>query len=420
MKGNPMRQRLVRRTTATKARGLAHRGAVLMSLLCSATVLSTLGATPKVALAALPTDIVGPAGSGAFGEQVLILTNGNFVVVDSKFDSAGLTDVGAVALYNGTTNQMISRLTGAAAGDAVGSGGVVEVGNSNFVVASRSVNAGAGAATWASGTVGLNGVVSISNSFIGSHPGDDVTASGITVLTNGNYVFTGANWRTPGNTSVGAATWGNGNAASSGALSAANSLVGTTSGDSVGLDVTALSNGNYVVSSYAWKNGGISVGAVTWANGNLAGARTVGPVSTSNSLYGTRAGDLVGFGVPGVVALSNGNYVVSSFVWDLDATNTDVGAATWGNGAAAGPRTFGPVSAANSLVGSTKSDLVGVAGVAALSNGNYVVGTPTWDNGATKDVGAATMLKGNVPTSATITGASGFLGSSLIGDVAGD
>ena len=145
MKGNPMRQRLVRRTTATKARGLAHRGAVLMSLLCSATVLSTLGATPKVALAALPTDIVGPAGSGAFGEQVLIQTNGNFVVVDSKFDSAGLTDVGAVALYNGTTNQMISRLTGAAAGDAVGSGGVVEVGNSNFVVASRSVNAGAGA-----------------------------------------------------------------------------------------------------------------------------------------------------------------------------------------------------------------------------------------------------------------------------------
>lgn len=398
----------------------SSRLAAAMSVLCSVTVLSTLGSAPHIALAALQTDIVGPAGSGAFGEHVLVLTNGNFVVVDSKFDSGALADVGAVALYNGATNQLISRLTGAAAGDAVGAGGVVEVGNSNFVVASRYVNAAAGAATWVSGTAGLNGVVSAANSLIGSHPGDDVTAGGITVLTNGNYVFTGANWRNSANTPVGAATWGNGNAPLSGVVSATNSLVGTTSGDGVGLDVTALTNGNYVVISYAWKNGGVSVGAVTWANGNLSGPRTVGPVTTSNSLYGGRANDSVGLGVPGVSALSNGNYVVSSFYWDLTATVTDVGAITWGNGAAIGPRTTGPVSTANSLVGTTTSDLVGLGGVVTLGNANYVVGTPFWDNGATKDVGAATLLHGNAATSATITGSSGFAGSSLIGDVAND
>ena len=42
----------------------------------------------------------------------------------------------------------------------------------------------------------------------------------------------------------------------------------------------------------------------------------------------------------------------------------------------------------NSLVGSTADDQVGSFGVAALSNGNYVVRSPGWDNGADFDAGA--------------------------------
>ena len=43
-------------------------------------------------------------------------------------------------------------------------------------------------------------------------------------------------------------TWGSGTTGVSGAVSAANSLVGTTANDFVGsFGVTALSNGNYVV-----------------------------------------------------------------------------------------------------------------------------------------------------------------------------
>ena len=50
----------------------------------------------------------------------------------------------------------------------------------------------------------------------------------------------------------------------------------------------------------------------------------------------------------GVTALTNGNYVVSTFDWDNGAT-TNVGAATWGDGFSGQPT--GPVTTANSLVG---------------------------------------------------------------------
>ena len=79
-----------------------------------------------------------------------------------------------------------------------------------------------------------------------------------------------------------------------------------------------------------------------------------------------------------MTALSNGNYVVSSPNWTNGAA-ADAGAVTWGSGTAG---VSGPVSAANSLVGSTANDGVGGDGVTALSNGNYVVSSPNWNNGA--------------------------------------
>ena len=53
--------------------------------------------------------------------------------------------------------------------------------------------------------------------------------------------------------------------------------------------------------------------------------------------------------------MSNGNYVVTSAYWDNGAA-TDAGAVTFGNGVSG---VSGVVSAANSLVGSTASDDVG-------------------------------------------------------------
>ena len=104
---------------------------------------------------------------------------------------------------------------------------------------------------------------------------------------NGNYVVVNPSW----NGGYGAVTWGSGTAGVKGTISASNSLIGATANDhvgggyatlangySVGGSVTVLSNGNYVVASPLWSN---QTGAVTWGSGT-AGVK--GTISASNSL----------------------------------------------------------------------------------------------------------------------------------------
>lgn len=70
-----------------------------------------------------------------FGSIVLPLANGN-VVITAPGDDAGASNAGAVYLYDGKTGGPISTLTGSNVNDGVGSGGVVELPNGNFVVLS--------------------------------------------------------------------------------------------------------------------------------------------------------------------------------------------------------------------------------------------------------------------------------------------
>jgi hypothetical protein len=62
-----------------------------------------------------------------------------------------------------------------------------------------------------------------------------------------------------------------------------------------------------------------------------------------------------------VTALTNGNYVIASLSWDNGAI-VAAGAVTWASGTIGGS---GTVSAANSLGGSTFNDEVGNGGVTA-------------------------------------------------------
>src|SRR5690606_23734257 len=111
----------------------------------------------------------------------------------------------------------------------------------------------------------------------------------------------------------------------------------------VGRTATALAGGNYVVASPLWNNGtpDARVGAVTLLDGSQG---TGMAVTTANSLHGTTVGDRVG--VRGVVALTNGHYVVNSEYWNNGVPGTIAGAITWGNGAGG---TVGPVTTSNSL-----------------------------------------------------------------------
>jgi len=137
--------------------------------------------------------------------------------------------------------------------------------------------------------------------------------------------------------------------------------------------------------------GGTDAGAVYLFNG-----ATGALIST---LIGSQANENIGVN-DGVVALSNGNYVIVSTEWNNGSTPS-AGAVTWGSG------TFGvsgTVSAANSLVGSSNYDGVGYGGVWALSNGNYVVDSPDWHNGSATEAGAVTWGSGTSGVRGTVVG----------------
>ncbi|QDU28822.1 Bifunctional hemolysin/adenylate cyclase precursor [Anatilimnocola aggregata] len=346
-----------------------------------------------------------PSPGNQFGQSVVTLITGN-VVITSPRDDAGGTDAGAVYLFNGSTGALISTLLGSHANDQVGSQGVAELANGNFVVHSPNWDNGAivnaGAVTWGNGVTGISGNVSSTNSLVGSTASDQVGNVSIRALTNGNYVVQSPFWNNGAANDAGAVTWGNGLTGIVGAITSANSLVGSQGGDRVS-SATVLTNGNYVVSSPSWDNGATAdVGAVIWGNG-LTG--TVGTVSAANSLVGTQASDRVSSN--GVTALANGNYVVASDEWNNGAT-ADAGAVTWGNGSTG---IVGAVSSANSLVGTHASDQIGSDFIVELTNGNYVVRSPNWDNGAIADAGAVTWGNGLTGTVGAVTTANSLVGS---------
>ncbi|WEY41454.1 filamentous hemagglutinin N-terminal domain-containing protein [Paraburkholderia sp. SUR17] len=206
-------------------------------------------------------------GSGGVTE----LSNGN-IVVSSPQDNFGASTAGAVYLYDGRTGALISTLAGSHAGDQVGNNGVKALTGGNYVVDSSSWNGRMGAVTWGSGTSGVTGTVSSANSLVGSVANDSVGAYGITALANGNYVVDSGGW----SAGTGAVTWGSGTSGVVGVVSSTNSLVGSSAGDYVGrptgdgsYGVNPLANGNYVVLSQG-QNGMVWLVADPSNLGNLA------------------------------------------------------------------------------------------------------------------------------------------------------
>ncbi len=348
----------------------------------------------------------GPLNSGEFGKAVTVLPNGNFVVTDPGFDLPGpINNVGAVYLYR-SNGVLISTLTGSTASNEVGSASVTVLTNGNFVVRSPNWDNGAatnaGAATWIHGQDGLNGSVSSANSLVGTTNSNEVGATGVIALANGHYAVQSASWDNGTAINAGAITWGNGLGGVQGTLSAANSLVGSATGDGVGTFVTVLSNGNFVVASRLWNNGAATdAGAATWVN---AAAGIAGTITESNSLVGSSSNDSVG---DPVVALTNGNYVVRTGGWD-NAGAVDAGAVTWGDGATG---TVGTISTQNSLVGTTTSAQIGTQ-IAPLSNGNYVVASRFWSSATAANVGAATWGNGSTGIIAEVSAANSLTGGS--------
>ncbi len=368
-----------------------------------------------------------PNTGGRFGDYVLPLSTGSVLITDPT-DNLNGSNAGAVYLFNGRTGALISSLVGSAANDKIGqvdgtnSNGVLALSNGDFVVASSFWGGGKGAVTWGSGTTGVSGAVSASNSLVGSRTTDAIGFSsapniyysavgmGVVALADGGYVVASTNW----NSNRGAVTWG-GRTGITGVVSETNSLVGTNVDDKVGgMGVTALSNGNYVVTSTDW-NGGR--GAVTWGSGT-SGVK--GPLTSANSLTGTSVNDHVGrsYGSTGgdyygngIFTLSNGDFFVKSPNW-----SDGRGAATWVSGTSG---VAGNVSSTNSLVGVSAGDNVGGRDyydtIFELGNGNYVIASSTWNN----STGAVTFGRSGSGITGTINSSNSLIGANA-GDSVGD
>ncbi len=135
-------------------------------------------------------------------------------------------------------------------------------------------------------------------------------------------------------------------------------------------------------------------GTATWESGTTGLSGTVSPANSLVQGRGANGSINSLTDDVSVTPLTDGNYVVDFPHWD-----NNTGAVTWGNGTTG---TTGMVSSANSLVGSDSGDSVGgngggSGGVTALPNGNYVVVSPFWNN----DDGATTWANGT--TGITIT-----------------
>jgi hypothetical protein len=231
-----------------------------------------------------------------------------------------------------------------------------------------------GAVTWCNGNVGAIGEVNSTNSLVGSKPGDYIGNNGVTTLANGNYLVVTPDWDNGTSIDAGAVTWCSGTAGISGVISSSNSLVGTFSGDYIGNNgIVELLNGNFVVLSPNWSN---SRGAVTWGSG---GTGIAGEVNSNNSLVGSSIGDGIGSqgvvvlvdgnyiirssgwdnsGVGGIPGGRRLNFRIPNQLSNNNGTISDAGAVTWGNGSTG---VSGFINSCNSITGNSVNNGIALA-----------------------------------------------------------
>ena len=328
-----------------------------------------------------------------FGSNLRVLGNtvGNTftpsgkVVIAASNDNLGGANAGAAYLFDTNTGALVSSLTGNA-NNFLGNNGITALTNGNYVVSSASWNNGAatlaGAVTWGSGAAGVSGAVTNGNSLVGTTTNDQVGRNGITALTNGNYVVSSNFWNNGAATRAGAATWGSGAAGVSGAVTTANSLVGTTANNFLGSNgITALTNGNYVVASSRFNAsaGQVLVGLPGNIGFDTASGQTLrmNPAGLATTLAGGTAVTLqasnditvnsnitVAGATGGALTLQAGrNINLNSVISTANGNFT----ASAGDAAATGPGRLAGVAAINQAVGASVNSGTGV--VSLLVNG---------------------------------------------------
>ncbi|CAN5618016.1 hypothetical protein BH11PSE7_BH11PSE7_19040 [soil metagenome] len=364
----------------------------------------------------------GSCTSYAFGSADYFLitnpywnANSGSVTFLSRYTAAAASPTGTLS----SANSLIG-----AAGDFVGLGGVsVLSGGGSMYVLSPSWSSGAGALTIESLTTlgAAPGLVSASNSIVGTAAGDFAGATVRTDFTAGSLVLIAPTYAS------GAGAMALLGAGAFGTLSLSNALVGSSTLDHVGSGGLTITDDNYywILKSPQWN---ASRGAITIfepANATLP----IGTISSgSNSWVGSNIGDQVGADMT-FTQFFNHNAVVVNRRFDSGSPSatSGPGAITLINDPA---MAYGTFSSANSLLGTTLStDGAGITLRSYESSGyesgyspyinSIVAYNPAWNDYR----GFVTMFNASqisVPNPGLISGSNSLVGAIGGGPTAGD
>jgi hypothetical protein len=123
----------------------------------------------------------------------------------------------------------------------LGSDGVQALSNGHFVISSplwdRAALADVGAATWGNGVIGLNGEVSSANSLLGAEAAERVSSGGLHGVSDGSYAVASAHRANSGVQNAGAVSVSAINMPLLGAISAANSVLGSSANEGFALSI---------------------------------------------------------------------------------------------------------------------------------------------------------------------------------------
>jgi filamentous hemagglutinin family protein len=287
------------------------------------------------------------------------------------------TTTGASAPGSGIISAANS-LVGTAANDLVSASLSTPTSGRALLIAPRYGNGAGALATFTN--AGFAGTLDSGNALVGSSSTDNIGNYGSSYLTGNYYAIFSANWG--GN--KGAITVIDTSQGLSGVVSATNSLVGSATGDFVGNGTSSLrqfNNGKVMVFSSQWGGG---KGAFTVFDGvNLV----KGTVDATTSLVGSTTSDGSNFfiqncGASGTCtsyAFGSADYfLITNPYW-----NANSGSVTFlSKYTAAASSPTGTLSSANSLIGAA-GDLVGLGGVSVMSGGSAIyVLSPSWSSGA--------------------------------------
>ena len=325
----------------------------------------------------------------------LILSNGNFVIRE-QYDATGEGDYRAnVYLYDPSTQAVIATISDDNNGDNLGADdesngipGIVGLANGNFVIISSrdDVNGvvNAGSVMYINGQTGQQ----IGSTISGDHANDNLGSDGIVELSNGNFVIASDNDNTDTKTQAGSIILVDGQ---TGAV-VGTPLRGNDDYDRLGAyienrdAIAALPNGNFVVTNHNDDRTGLIIGGPYIDAGQVFLVNGSTGTKIGETFEGDNSEDWIGEN--GVEVLPNGNYVVASKRDDVSGL-TNAGSVYLFDGNT-GDIIGSPV------VGDAANDQVGEKiMVPSSGHSNFVVASYRDDNGAIDQAGVVKLINGS-------------------------